>query len=158
MEELRLPQKEKPNKSKTPSLLATNGFPTLLLIFHPRNQPNYRYQMESESAGIGKLIQVHFEQIPGMPSTCAMVPQERIYPFELKGTAWIDSETGMIHKIMASLIAPLKDINIKAFNAEVTYQPQRFSENREAMWLPSTATINLQTALQHWKNIHFFSQ
>jgi hypothetical protein len=157
-EELRLPKKgakEKPNK---PAVLATNGFPTLLLIFHPRNQPDYRYRIESEIAEDGKWIRVHFEHIAGSRSTCALALREKIYPLELQGTAWIDAETGIIQKIRAGLITPLKDINIKAFNAEVIYSPQSFSPDPEMQWLPASAIIDLQTELQHWRNIHQFTQ
>ena len=158
IEELRLPQKRSPDKSQKPSLLATNGFPTLLLIFHPRYQANYQYRLEPESVESSGLLRVHFEQIPGMRSTCALVLQERIYPLELRGSAWIDNETGTIRKVAADLISPLKDINIKAFSVEVVYRPETFSPDPEARWLPSTATINVQTALQHWRNVHRYSQ
>jgi hypothetical protein len=157
-EELRLPKKgakEKPNK---PAVLATNGFPTLLLIFHPRNQPDYRYQIESDLPDDGKWIRVHFEHIPGSRSTCALALRERIYPLDLQGTAWIDAETGVVQKIRAGLIAPLKDINIKAFTAEVIYRPQSFSSESKTQWLPASAVIDLQTELQHWRNIHQFTE
>jgi hypothetical protein len=158
IEELRLPIKISSKKSKPPSLLSTNGFPTLLLIFHPRYQTNYRYEIKPAGVENGRLLAVHFEQIPGMQSTCALVLQERIYPLVLQGTAWIDAETGTIQKMTATLVTPLKDINIKAFSAEIAYQPQRFSHDSEPKWLPSAATISVDTALQHWRNIHRFSQ
>jgi hypothetical protein len=158
IEELRLQKKKSAAKHKKPSLLATNGFPTLLLIFHPHYQANYRFQIETDAGDGGNLTRVHFEQIPGMQSTCALMLKDRIYPLELKGTAWIDGDTGIIQKMSASLISPLKDINIKSFDAEVVYKPQKFSSDPKARWLPSTAVINIQTALQHWRNIHLYSQ
>ena len=158
IEELRLPIKRSSKKSNAPSLLSTNGFPTLLLIFHPRYQTNYRYQIKPEGDEDGRLMAVHFEQIPGRQSTCALVLQERIYPLALQGTAWIDAATGTIQRMTATLVSPLKDINIHALNIEIAYKPESFSSDPESRWLPSTATINVHTALQHWRNIHRFSQ
>jgi len=158
VEELRLQQNKEMDKPNKPSLLITNGFPTLLLIFHPQYQADYRFQIEPARAGEGNLTGIRFEHIPGMPSTCALMLRDRIYPLELQGTAWVDNETGAIQKIDAGLIAPMKDINIKAFDVEVTYKPQLFQSEHEAKWLPSSAVINIQTALQHWRNIHLFSQ
>jgi len=158
LEELRLSQKENAKKSNEPAVLSTNGFPTLLLIFHPQYRANYRYQMEINGSGDGKLTRVRFEHIPGTYSTCALALRDKIYPLDLQGTAWIDAQTGAIQKIAAGLIAPLKNINIKSFNVEVIYTPQLFPSDPEAKWCPSTAVIDVQTELQHWRNVHLFSQ
>jgi hypothetical protein len=161
VEELRLPQKitkDKPDKPDKPSLLQTNGFPTLLLIFHPLYQANYRYQIKQENDADGKLLHIGFEHIPGMRSTCALMLRERIYPLDLRGTAVIDGETGIIQKMTAGLVAPLEEINISVFNIEATYKPQTLSSEPEVRWLPATAVIDVRTARQHWRNIHSFSQ
>ncbi len=158
IEELRLPRKGGSNKSNPPSLLSTNGFPTLLLVFHPQYHTSYRYHIAQEASEDGQLLAVNFEQIPGMKSTCALVLQDRIYPLALRGTAWIETKTGTIQKITAALISPLNDINIKAFKVEVDYKPQSFPPGSESRWLPSTAVVNIQTALQHWRNTHRYTQ
>jgi hypothetical protein len=158
VEELRLLQKAAKDKPDKPPLLKTNGFPTLLLIFHPQYQASYRYQLEPEGSENDKLLRIGFEHIPGMRSTCALKLKDRIYPLDLRGTAWIDKETGFIQKITAGLVAALKDINIEAFNIEVTYKPQSLSSDPELKWLPSTAVVDVQTARQEWRNIHSFSE
>jgi hypothetical protein len=157
VEELRVPKKRSANKRDSPSLLATNGFPTLLLVFHPHYQRSYQYYMEAGSSETDSLIRVHFEPIAGGQSTCALALKDRIYPLPLRGTAWIDRETGSIQKIVAGLVAPLKDINILAFNIEVVYKLQSFSSIADSSWLPESATVDVRTALQRWRNIHDFS-
>ncbi len=157
-EELRVPQRKELYKPNKPSVLSTNGFPTLLLIFHPKYQHNYQYQIETGNSEGNNLIRVQFEHIPGTPSTCALALRDKIYPLELKGIAWIDAATGAIHKMTASLIAPMTDINIQAFDIEVEYQPQSFPSDPDAKWLPSTVAVDVRTALQHWRNTHLFSQ
>jgi hypothetical protein len=158
VEELRMPKKKNSDKVNKPAVLATNGFPTLVLMFHPKYQSSYRYQIEPASERDGKLICVRFEHIPGTESTCALALQEKIYPLDMQGTAWIDNETGVIQKISARLSAPMKDINIHEFSVEVIYKPQSFHPEPETKWLPSTVAIDLHTARQHWRNTHHFSQ
>jgi len=157
-EELRLPQKKRLPKVKELPLLSTNGFPTILLIFHPKYQSNYRYQIEAGDSEKDKLIRVQFEHISGTPSTCALAIRDRIYPLDLKGTAWIDAATGVIQKINAGLTTPMTDINIQAFDIDAEYQLQSFSADPDAEWLPSTVAVDVRTALQHWRNTHLFSQ
>jgi hypothetical protein len=158
VEELRMPKKKNSDKLNAPAVLATNGFPTLLLMFHPQYQSYYRYQIEPSSEQDGKLTRVRFEHIPGTASTCALALKDRIYPLDMQGTAWIDNETGVIQKITAHLSSPMKDINIHAFSVEVVYKPQSFQPDPVAKWLPSIVAIDLQTARQHWRNTHQFSQ
>ena len=158
IEELRLPRsKRKAEKPDKPALLSTNGFPTLLLVFHPAFQPNYRYEIEPRGSD-AKLSRIHFEHIPGTRSTSALMIQERIYPLDLQGTAWIDPDTGAIQKMSASLIAPMKDINVESFKIDVVYKPQSFALEAETRWLPAKAVIEVRTALQDWRNTHFYSQ
>jgi hypothetical protein len=157
VEEVRLPKKQAPDKRGQPSLLATNGFPTLLLAFHPKNRAHYRYQLEPGPGGDGNSVRIRFEHIPGAPSTCALRLQDRIYPLELQGSAWIDPASGYIQKISAGLKSPLKDINIEALSIEVVYKSQAFPSDPDEKWLPSTAVISVRTALQHWRNTHQYS-
>jgi hypothetical protein len=158
VEELRMPKKKVSDKTDHPPLLATNGFPTLLLIFHPKYRDNYRYEMGSGCGENSGMICVRFEHISGMPSTCALQLRDRLYPLELRGTAWIDAESGSIQKMVAGLKSPMKDINIEGLSIEVTYQSQAFPSDPGGKWLPAAAVINVQTALQHWRNIHRYSE
>jgi hypothetical protein len=158
VEEQRTPKKEAKNKTSQPALLTTNGFPTLLLVFHPSYRKNYRYEMETGCGEDRGLICIRFEHIPGTPSSCALKLQDRIYPLDLQGTALIDVDSGSIRKITTSLMSPMKVINIKSFHIEVTYAPQTFASDPQRTWLPDIAVIDLQTALQHWRNIHRYSE
>jgi hypothetical protein len=75
---------------------------------------------------------------------------------ELKGTAWIDPATAAIVRIKAELQDDMSDIGLHAFNTEVEYAPVQFKGASRALWLPSTATIELETPKQRWRNIHHF--
>jgi hypothetical protein len=158
VEEQRLLLKKRLEKSNAPSLLETNGFPTLQLIFHPQYQANYRFQIEEDDAENGGSIRIRFEHIRGTASSSAVMIQGRAYALDLQGTAWIDKESGYIRKIAASLMNPMSDINVASFAAEVTYERQSFPSESESRWFPSKVIIELQTGLQHWRNIHRYSQ
>ena len=155
IEEVRLPKKLPPNKPNKPSLLNTNGFPSLLLVFHPLYQSNYHYDFIQ--GGSDKEVWIRFEHILGTPSTSALLLRKRIYSLDMQGTAVIDVESGAIIKLDASLAAPMKEINIEALNVEVNYKPQNLLSETDGRWLPSSAVIEIQTALQRWRNIHRFS-
>jgi hypothetical protein len=156
VEEVRLPLRKDADKADMPSLLETNGFPTLLLIFHPRYQLSYRYRIEEGLDNEGS-VRVRFEHIRGAGSTSAVMVQGKAYALELQGTAIIDSESGAIRQISASLMEPMKEINVEDFEVEVTYDLQRFPFESESRWLPSKAMIELRTGLQHWRNTHQYS-
>ncbi len=158
VEESRLLQKSI-GKSKNLPLLTTSGFPTLLLIFHPYFQGYYRYQLDGEEEVEGhRLLRIKFEHVPGTRSTSALELRGREYPLDLQGTAWMDPESGSVRKMEAGLEAPMPDINLKVFDTVVDYQPQKFpSDANTTFWLPFTATINVETARQHWRNVHRFS-
>ncbi len=89
--------KEQPKKKKNLSLLLTNGFSTLFLVFHPYYQDSYRFSSEGlEQAGNEHLLRVHFTHIPGTRTVAALAVRGREYPLDLEGTAWIDPQTGLI--------------------------------------------------------------
>jgi hypothetical protein len=156
VEEVRLPLKETVEKSDPPSLLETNGFPTLQLIFHPLYQAHYRYQIEEYSGD--NLTRIRFEPVPGADSTAGVMVQGKAYALELQGTAWIDGDSGAIQKIAASLIHPMPEINVEYFAVEVVYESRPSSLEYEQGRLPSRATMDLRTGLQHWRNTHYYSE
>ncbi len=157
LEESRLVKKNV-DKSKERPLLTTNGFSTLLLVFHPRYRDSYRFYLDGDDLIDGKrLIRVRYEHVAGTPSTSALELRGRVYPLDMEGVAWIDPDTQAIRRVKAELKAPMDDLNLKAFYAVVDYRPQRFASSSEVFWLPSTAAIDIETARQHWRNVHRFA-
>lgn len=155
VEESRLQQTSK-DKPKNIPLLVTSGLPTLLLVFHPNYQEGFRYQLEGEEvAGGQKLVKIRFRHVPGARSTTALRLRNKNYPLEIQGIAWLDPETGTIHRIAAEIAAPMSDINLKRLEMDVSYAPCEFPEGIH--WLPSAATVDVQTERQHWHNLHQYS-
>jgi hypothetical protein len=157
IEESRLEKKKPRANSGKPSLLNTNGFPSLSLIFHPLYWPNYEFRNEGEVEEGAGLQRISFQHIPGTDSTSALALQGKIYPLDLQGMAEIDSGTGAIVKISADLVSPMKSINIESFHVEVEYRAEIHESDSEFRRLPSKTVVEIRTALQKWRNTHLFS-
>lgn len=152
-------QQGKINKPKNIPLLLTDGMPTLLLIFHPYYKEDFLYQLDGEEMADGrKLARIGFSHLPGKRSTTVLRLRDSVYPLNLQGIAWIDPQMGTIHRIAAGLTAPMKGLNIKGLQLEVSYFPQKFPFEEGEYWLPSIATVNIQSEHQQWRNIHQFSK
>jgi hypothetical protein len=157
VEESRLEQ-GKSGKLKNIPLMVANGLPMLLLVFHPYYEEDFQYHLQGEELADGrKLVKIGFQHIPGMRSTTALRLRGKDYPLDLQGTAFIDPQTGTIHRIVAGIAGPMNDFNLKSLMMDVQYTPCEFPPAKGVYWLPSTATIDIHTELQHWRNIHQYS-
>jgi hypothetical protein len=144
---------------KTASLLLTNGFSTLALIFHPAFQSAFEYSAPTAVEIQGKsLLAVQFRHVPGARSPSVLKLTNRDYPVDWQGSAWIDPTQGAIVRISASLMPGMEDLGLKTLTADVRYSRVTFKDQPASYWLPETAAIEVETAHQHWRNIHTFDQ
>ena len=159
LSESRLPQdKEHAAKPAKVSLLLTNGFSTLFLIFHPYYASSYRFEAAGEeSIGGQRWLRVHFSPVPGARTPAALAVRSREYPLELTGDAWIDPASGMIGRIQASLATDMHDVGLRNLAVEIDYAPVKLPAWEHAYLFPETATIDVETPRQHWRNVHQFS-
>ena len=144
-------------KRNTPMLLS-NGFATLFLVFHPYYADSFHFRITGTALNDGhNLVKVTFEHIPGTRSPAALALRGREYPLELSGQAWIDPETGTISRIAAGIGDTLQDLGLKSIQSEVEFAPVSFHNSAESFWLPSAATVEVETPRQHWRNTHRFT-
>ena len=156
--ESRLAQSPEPKQPKNVSLLLTNGFSTLFLIFHPYYVASYRFDDAGPDTLDGRSYErLHFTAIPGARTPAALAVRNREYPLELTGDAWVDPATGDIARIQATLAHDLSDVGLRSFHVAVDYLPVRLPAWRQAYLFPGTATIEGETGRQHWRNTHHFS-
>lgn len=154
--ESRLEQARKADKQNA-SLLVTNGFSTLLMIFHPTYRGSFQFERLPDVTVDGKLRWVvGFRHMPGYSSPTVLLLRGREYPLDLTGEALIDPVSGAITRITSTLQNPMDDVGLRIFRSDVQYSPIPFSGMNGAYWLPTVATIDLQTTKQHWRNIHRF--
>lgn len=154
--ESRLPQRQSTSPSSLP-MLATSGFSTLLLIFHPYYQGSFEYQQLADDVLDGRRVQrIGFQHIRGSRTPTALRWRKKDYPLELRGTAWIDPDSGAIVRIIAGLASPMEDVGLRSFQSMVQYAPVRFEGVQDAYWLPQLASVDVLMAHQHWHNTHRF--
>ena len=150
--------KEGPSKPRNISFLLTNGFSTMLLIFHPYYAGSFQFIDMGEVVVDGRTcVKVHFQHVKGLRSTTALLVSGREYPIDLQGTALINKASGEILKIEAGLEAPMDDVGLKSLQSEIIYSPISFPGVADAYLLPTTATIDVESLHQHWRNTHRFT-
>ncbi|MGB9073733.1 MAG: hypothetical protein WCC22_13925 [Terriglobales bacterium] len=146
------------DRKKDISMLLSNGFATLFLVFHPY----YANSFEFTDAGTELLNghntrKIRFQHIRNTRSIAALALRGREYPLELSGTAWVDPETGNLLRIEAGIASTLEDIGMKSLQSQVTFAPVSFHKDDPVHWFPAEAVVEVETPKQHWRNTHRFS-
>jgi hypothetical protein len=158
LNESRLPLHEAKADKKNTSLLVTNGFATLFLIFDPYYSGSFRFTAaEPELIGGHRVDKINFQYVPGTRSPAVLALRGREYPLPLSGTAWIDPETGAIARITADIGNRMQDVGLKTMHSEVNYAPVAFRGVKEPYWFPAEARVEVETERQHWRNTHVFT-
>jgi hypothetical protein len=158
LSESRIPVKEAKKDRKNTSMLLSNGFATLFLVFHPYYATAFKFTPAGEDVVAGRTVEkVSFQHIPGMKSPAALALRGREYPLELSGTAWIDPASGSIAKIEAGIADTLQDVGLKALSSVIDFAPLKFSDSRDEYWFPTQARVEVETPRQHWRNLHQFT-
>lgn len=142
-------------KQKKEPLLLTNGFSTLLLVFHPYYRDGFQFSVgEKEALDARPVIPVHFVHIAGTRTPAAMALRGREYPLDLKGTAWMDAATGEVVRMEAGLSRDLSDVGLRSLTVRVDFAPSLRASDH--FMLPTRAVVDLETPKQHWRNTHTF--
>jgi hypothetical protein len=158
LDESRLAVHEAKADKKNRSLLVTNGFATLFLVFHPYYAQSFQFTaLDDEMVDGRRLSRVAFQHIRGTRSVAALALRGREYPLELSGTAWIDPQTGAIQKIVAEIGNTMEDVGLKNLRSEVEYAPVPFRGVKDTYWFPAQARVEVETPRQHWRNTHRFT-
>jgi len=140
------------------TLLITKGFASMLLIVHPQYESSYEFEAAGEeNDGAVVLAKFHFKPVPGASSPAALQLRGKNYPLPLSGTIWIDKATGAITRLTAAVDSSLSDLGLKEMQSDIHYALVQFHDPDEAYWMPVSATIDLETPLQHWRNVHRFT-
>jgi hypothetical protein len=140
------------------TLLITKGFASLLLIVHSQYESSYEFEPAGEDAdGAITLTKFNFKFVPGASSPAALQVRGKSYPLPLSGTIWIDKGTGAITRLTAAVDSSLSDLGLQGMQSDIRYALVQFHDPEEAYWMPVSATIDLETPLQHWRNVHRFA-
>jgi hypothetical protein len=158
LSESRIPVHEGKKDRKNTSMLLSNGFATLFLVFHPIYAGAFKFTLAGQDLIAGHTVEkITFQHVHGMKSPAALALRGREYPLELTGTAWIDPDSGSIVKIEAGVADTLQDVGLKALNSEIVFSPLTFADSKQPYWFPTQARVEVETARQHWRNLHQFT-
>ena len=145
------------SRSKPLPMLVTNGFSTVLLVFHPYYRDSFQFNVGADEIVDGReLIPVGFSHIPGRRSPAALALRGREFPLDLTGTAWLDRKSGEVVKIDASLLHDMSDVGLRSLTIHVEYKQARLGKASTTMTLPALAVVDVATPRQHWRNTHVF--
>jgi hypothetical protein len=129
----------------------------MLLILHSDYESSYVFESDGDETMDGTtLARIRFKPVPGASSPAAMKLRGQNYPIPLSGTLWIDPQTGAVNKLIASVDSSLSDLGLQDMRSEIHYAVIRFHDPEEAYWMPISATIDVETPQQHWRNVHRF--
>ncbi len=145
-------------RDPTKTLLITSGFASMLLVLHPEFESSFAFTPVAEEVVDGRaLVKIQFKPVAGGSSPAAIQMRNRNYPLPLTGDIWIDSESGAVVKLVASLDSSLDDLGLHQLRSEIHYSVVQFHDPEEAYWMPSSAVIDVETPKQHWRNVHRFT-
>lgn len=147
-----------PNTRRKPlPMLVTNGFSTALLVFHPYYRDSFQFEVGAdEMIGGRPAVPIHFSHIAGRRTPAALALRGREFPLELKGTAWLDKQSGDVVKLEAKLQRDMSDVGLRSLSVHVEYKPSTLGKNGATLTLPSLAVVDVTTPRQHWRNTHVF--
>ncbi len=155
LNESRLELPESKHKTVPASMLITNGMTTVLLVFHPYYSDAFSFETGPEEMLAGKAaIPVHFAHITGRRTPAALALRNREFPLELKGTAWLDKQSGQVMQVNAGLERDMSDVGLRSLDIHVEYTLQALG--KEMLTVPSRAVVDVTTPRQHWRNTHLF--
>lgn len=144
------------DKAKNTPMLLTNGFSSMLLVFHPYYKDSFNFVVGEVVNENGRaVVPVNFTHIPGTRSPAGLALRDREYALDLTGTAYIDAKTAQVLHMESGLSHDMSDIGIKSLRVEVQYTP--FRSGDEQVMLPQLAKVELETPKQHWRNEHLFT-
>ncbi len=143
---------------KNASLLISNGFSMLFLIFHPFYRSSFRFDPEPDGVINGqRYLRVHFSHLEGARTPAALAVRGREYPLDLEGTAWIDPATGTVVRIEPALQKDMHDVGLRSLSAEIAYEPVTLPGWDRSYRFPAEVTVEVETLRQHWRNVHRFT-
>jgi len=156
VDESRLAVGQAQKKAPQGTLLTSQGFATLLMIFHPQFQSSYAFTSSGATDPAGKQVLIDFSAKNGAPTPAVLALKGRDYPIGWEGTAWIDPGLAMVTKIEAHWKTPPEEIGLQDVSTEVIYARTQFQGSTKALWLPTMAKVEVKTLHQHWRNTHEF--
>jgi tetratricopeptide (TPR) repeat protein len=143
-----------------PGHIATNGLPTLALVFHPYYQSKYQFVCEGRGMWRGTPAWlVHFQQRTDRESDMLVYRVgSKSFAVGLKGRAWIDINSSQILAMETDTMRPVAEIRLLRDHQLIEYGPVDFKNGTTHLWLPKSADWYSSLSGQRYHRRHTFSQ
>jgi tetratricopeptide (TPR) repeat protein len=141
-----------------PGGIASTGFFSLALVFHPHVRDNFELRCE----GLGDLNGqatwlIHFQQRDDRPNRMHGYDiGGQSYPVKLKGRAWISPDKFQIVRIEAEMVRPMPEILLLSEHQIVDYGPVPFPRKQLSLWLPKSVDIYFDFRKHRYHRRHSF--
>jgi hypothetical protein len=139
--------------------LLTYGFSAVALYFHPLNRAACRFRYLGRQMLKGRPTEVvGFAQIPGENTPVIAFQIGKLSGHILEqGVAWIDAATHEILCIQTDLLAPRPDLRVDKQTSKIDFRAVHLAEISAPLWLPTKVVVDLESAHQHLRNTHVYS-
>ena len=141
-----------------PDQIASSGFVTLALVFHPHMRDNFEMKCEGLGDWRGQASWlVYFRQREDRPSRMhAYKVGNQLHTVDLKGRAWITADKFQIVRIEADMMRPMPEIRLLSEHQAVDYGPIPFPAKNTTLWLPKSAEIYFDFRKHRYYRRHSF--
>ena len=142
-----------------PANIATPGLISMALVFHPVFRDDFQMTCEGRGDWRGRPAWiVYFRQRAGVPGrVSAFVLNGRVYRIDLKGRAWIMTDSFEIAHMETDLIHPMAEIQFTLQHISADYKPVHFAAGRD-LWLPASADLYFEFRKQRYHRRDSFSR
>jgi tetratricopeptide (TPR) repeat protein len=141
-----------------PDNIASTGFASLALVFHPDMRDNFEISCEGLGDWHGQASWlVRFRQREDRPNRMhSYKVGNQVHPVKLKGRAWITADKFQIVRIEAEMVSPMPEIQLLSEHQVVEYGPVPFKKKNTTLWLPKSAEIYFDFRKRHYYRRHSF--
>ena len=141
-----------------PDNIATTGFVTLALVFHPDMRDDFTMVCEGLGDWRGQASWlVHFAQRDDRPNHMHSYKVGAVlHPVKMNGRAWITADKFQIVRIEAEMAKPMPEIQLLSEHQVVEYGPVPFQKKNTLLWLPKSAEIYFDFRKHRYYRRHSF--
>ena len=151
-------RKGRTREDEFPDNVATEGTPSLVLIFHPKYASGFSFTCEGLGEWQGKPAwQVRFEQRDIRKAMIAMVFGNRTYNIKIRGRAWILADSHEVARLETDLAETIPAIRLRLDHQSVEYGPVRFPRSKAQVWLPSSTELFMDFLGHRFYRRHTFT-
>ena len=148
---------DKVSQDGYPDGIASTGFITLALVFHPELSKDFEFQCEGQGDWHGQPSWiVHFRQRSDRPNRMHAYTVGSSFPVDLKGRAWITADKFEVVQIEADMVKPVPEIQLLSERQTVEYGPVPFASKNTTLWLPKRVEIYIDFRKHHYYRRHSF--